>query len=81
MAVPTALPDPRRLSLAMRVQALFRVRGKSLADPDTAETFQVSMEAAQMILNGALATGVLTGEAHEVLTDFFEAAAGSPELV
>jgi hypothetical protein len=78
MPRPSAAPDPRLLELAKRVQATFRHHGLSLADKDTATAYLASIDALRPILDGALATGVLTDDQHRKITGMFAFAAGAP---
>lgn len=74
-------PDPALVTLAERVQAAFRYRGLSLTDPDTAYVFGVSLEAVLPILDGALATGLMTEDQHRILRSMFEAAGSTPTIL
>lgn len=75
------LPHPDRVRLAMRVQALFRGHGQSLADPATAEVHRASMDSVQLVLQGALAQGVITGEQHAVLAGMVDDVAAVPDVL
>lgn len=73
--VPGApLPDPAMATLTERVQALFRHHGQTLANPDTAAVFRTSLEAVRLILDGALASGVLVADQHATLRGMVDAA-------
>lgn len=82
MAMPaTALSDPALVALSERVKAAFAFRGLSLADPETAEIYGVALESVRPILDGALATGLLSAQQHTTLADLYDAAARAPEVV
>jgi uncharacterized protein involved in outer membrane biogenesis len=76
-----ALPDPALITLATRIQATFRINGLSLADPDTAFAYQVSLDAVRPVLDGALATGLLTDAQHAVLANMLDAAGDVPSIL
>jgi hypothetical protein len=82
MAAPgNALPDPRMVVLATRIQAVFLRDGLSLADPDTAQAYRVTLEAAQLVISGAAATGIIDDDAHETLTGMLTAAHDVPDVL
>jgi hypothetical protein len=82
-AVPAAaaLPDPAKVLLATRIQGLFLNDGLSLIEPGTAEVYRTTLEAARLILGGALANDILTPESHGVLTDMLDAAQDAPDVL
>jgi hypothetical protein len=79
-ALPGAsLPDPALATLTERVQALFLHHGQSLAHPETAAVYRTSLEAIRLILDGALATGMLTQEQFATLRGMVDAADQVPD--
>ncbi|MGA4867522.1 hypothetical protein ACPB9J_33350 [Streptomyces lavendulocolor] len=70
---------PRRL--VETVQAIFRRRRQSLADPDTAAAYDTTLEAVQLMVRGAAATGQLDEEQHALLRDILDDMRGIPEAV
>jgi hypothetical protein len=79
-ALPDAsFPDPGLSALTERVQGLFLHYGQSLADPDTAAAYRTSLEAVRLILEGALASGILAADQHATLRDMVYAADQVPD--
>jgi hypothetical protein len=64
-------PDPQPADpltdLAATLEALFQSHDRTLADEPTAEAFGISITAFELMLQGALARGLLTPEIHEEL--------------
>ena len=82
MAVHDALPDdPAMSTLITYMQAAFTARGQTLADDSTAHTYRTTLEKVDQMLKGALATGVLTPEAHETLHGMIASAMQVPDLL
>lgn len=79
--VGSPLPDPDRVRLAVRIQSLFLSRGQSLADPATADIHRTSMASMQLILSGALATGVINDAQHAVLAGMTDDAGTAPDVL
>lgn len=80
-AAGSTLHDPALVSLAQRIQATFLINGLSLADPETAFSYRASLDALRPILDGALATGLLTDAQHTVLAGMFDAAGSVPAVL
>jgi hypothetical protein len=76
-----SVPSRSQLVLAETVQGLFLFRGQSLADPATAAAYRVSLEAVNLLLEGALATGALPEVQHATLRDLVDAAATVPDIL
>lgn len=86
MPIPVPLPlagdpDPELVRLAVRVQAEFDARGRTLTDPATAEAFGITLDIMRMIHEGALATGVLDAEQHAVLAGMVDGAGACPAVL
>jgi len=78
--VPGApLPDEAMLALVTRMQAAFTARGRSLADPDTATDYRITLGMVRHILTGARETGVLGAEPAATLLDMVDAAEQVPD--
>lgn len=73
-------PTPEQ-QLALTVEALYLHRGRTLADPATAEAFDIAIEAVTLVVNGALAQGHITGEQHQLLAGMLQAARRVPGVL
>lgn len=73
--------DPAVVALAARIQAVFVQRGQTLDDDTTATSLRASLDAVQMILDGAQATALITDEQHTTLSNMIGAAACAPDIV
>lgn len=74
-------PDPELVRLAVRVQAEYAERGRTLTDPGTAEAYRIALDVMRMIHAGALATGVLDEEQHAVLAGMVDGADRAPSVL
>ncbi|MER6844768.1 hypothetical protein [Streptomyces platensis] len=69
-------PDDR---LAIAIQSLYKARGLSLADPQTAAAYDVAVQAvALLLIDGTYKTGGLGQEEHRRLRALLDAAALVP---
>lgn len=77
---PTAsAPDSR---LAIAIQSLYKARGMSLADPETADAYEVAVQAvALLIVDGTFQTGGLAEAEHRRLRALLDAAALAPRYL
>lgn len=64
--------DPVSDRIGAQVQALFAANGRTLTDPATADAMRITMDGVLGLINGALATDVITPEAHQMLMAAFE---------
>ncbi|MEU5733808.1 MULTISPECIES: hypothetical protein [Streptomyces] len=67
--------------LAQTIQALYLHRARTLTDPATAEAFDIALEAALLIVDGAQARGGLRQEDHEMLRRMLETARQVPGII
>jgi hypothetical protein len=54
--------------LAQTLEAMFLARARTLTDDDTGEAFDITLEAVQLMLDGALAQGHVSTDAHRILS-------------
>lgn len=66
---PPGLPElsESEFALAETLQALFLRAGRSLADPETAAVYRLGLHTCRILIDGALATGELSGVQHATL--------------
>lgn len=77
-----AARDPDPLSgIAQTIEALHRARGRTLTDEPTREAYDIAMEAALLMLDGAYAKGHVTGEQHAILRGTLEGIRHVPLLL
>jgi hypothetical protein len=67
--------------LAQTIQALYLHRRRTLTDPDTAEAFDIAMQAALLIVDGAQARGGLSDSEHETLQRMLQTARRVPHIL
>lgn len=73
-------PDPMN-GIAQTIEALYRARGRTLADEPTREAYDIAMHAALLMLDGALAQGHMTGEQHAILRGTLQGIQHAPLLL
>jgi len=78
---PDDAVDPALLRLAARVQAAYQEHGQTLNDPDTAQAYRAALDFVRGIHDGALATGVVDAEQHQVLAGMIESARLAPDVL
>ncbi|MFF9787096.1 hypothetical protein [Streptomyces nigrescens] len=78
-ATPTPAAGAPEERLAVAIQSLYKARGMSLADPETAAAYDVAVQAvALLIIDGTYKTGGLGQEEHRRLRALLDAAALVP---
>ncbi|MGV2914642.1 hypothetical protein [Streptomyces alfalfae] len=81
-AGPAADPAPAaNLSLAITVEALYKARGQTLTDPDTACAYATAIEAVQLMLDGARARGLTDEATFTALSGMLTGMRESPQLL
>ncbi|GAA2770613.1 hypothetical protein GCM10019017_10930 [Streptomyces showdoensis] len=75
-----ARADPKS-ELAYTVQAMLLARGQSLTDPATAETFDATMGAVLLMVDGARAQALMDDSGWHALRAMFEEMRQAPTLV
>jgi hypothetical protein len=73
-------PTPEE-RLAETIQALYLKQRRSLADPDTAEAYDIALQAMLLMLDGALVRAGLPEEHHRTLRGMVEAARQVPHIL
>ncbi|MFJ1993031.1 hypothetical protein [Streptomyces asiaticus] len=73
-------PTPEEL-LAQTIQALYLKRQRSLADPETAEAYDIALQAMLLMLDGAMVRAGLPEEHHRTLRGMVEAARQVPNIL
>ncbi|MEV6165774.1 hypothetical protein AB0L71_28445 [Streptomyces sp. NPDC052052] len=77
---PAGPPTPQQ-QLAETMEAMFLARGRTLTDPQTADAYAITLEAVLLMLDGALAEGVVGEPAHESLRGMIGGMADSPNML
>jgi hypothetical protein len=72
--------DPN-LGLAQTLEAMFLHSGHTLTDDDTGEAFDITLAAVELMLDGALAQGHMSTEAHQVLRGMTEGMRNARQLL
>jgi hypothetical protein len=67
--------------LAETVQAIFLARRQSLADADTAQAYDTTLEAVMLMVRSAAARGHLDPAQHELLAEIIDDMRAVPEAV
>lgn len=80
-AVPVPGEPTPEEKLAASVERLYLKHGMTLTDPDTAEAFQVAMDAMQILLKGSHAHKVIDEGQSDELLAMVEAMKAAPRLV
>ncbi|KPC88479.1 hypothetical protein ADL27_40575, partial [Streptomyces sp. NRRL F-6602] len=60
------------MELARRIEAVFLGHGRTLADADDAEGYEIAMDLVLVMLDGARARGVISDAQHAELTATYE---------
>ena len=81
MAARDDQPFDAETQLAETVQALYLHRRRTLTDPDTAEAYDIAMEAAILVVDGAKLHGQIDAEQHQVLAGMLQAARRAPHVL
>lgn len=74
-------PDSPEAILAQTVQALYLHRSRTLTDPQTAEAYDIALESALLLLDGAQARGGLSDHDHKMLARMLATARRVPGLL
>lgn len=67
--------------LTEHMEALFNARGRTLSDRDTAEAYGIALEGVLLMLDGALAEGMVGEEQHRQLHAMVEGMRSAPHLL
>ncbi|WP_448333530.1 hypothetical protein [Streptomyces sp. DSM 41534] len=77
-AEPAGTPEAR---LAQTIQAIYLSRRRTLTDPETAEAYDIAIDAVVLIVDGAHARGGLGPEEHDLLRRMLDTARRVPEIL
>ncbi|MFD8626642.1 hypothetical protein ACFV4E_22625 [Streptomyces hygroscopicus] len=75
---PADTPEAR---LAQTIQAMYLSRRRTLTDPETAEAYDIAIDAFTLIVNGAQARGGLRPEDHDLLQRMLDTARRAPTIL
>ena len=81
MGGPHSEPDSPEARLAQTIQAIYLSRRRTLTDPETAEAYDIALDAVVLIVDGAKARGGLAAEDHELLLRMLNTARRVPEIL
>jgi hypothetical protein len=76
--IPSDTPETR---LAATIQALYRSRGRTLAEPETAEAAGIALEGVRLLVNGMFVEGHLEEGAHAMLLAHLMAMTRIPDVL
>ncbi|MFG2540601.1 hypothetical protein ACGFU4_35725, partial [Streptomyces sp. NPDC048511] len=77
---PAAVDTPQQ-RLAETAEAWLRARGKTLTDPDAADTYRATLDLVQLMHDGSLATGSIGQDEHQHLTGMIEGLRAAPDAL
>jgi len=78
---PAAPAETPEAILTQTIQALYLHRGRSLTDPDTAEAYDIALEAALVMVDAVFVQGHMGNDAHHRLRHMVTAARRVPDLL
>lgn len=74
-------PFNPEVQLAETIQALYLHRRRTLTDPDTAEAYDIAIEAAILVVDGAQMHGHIDDDQHQVIAGMLQAARRAPHAL
>ncbi|MFD9721046.1 hypothetical protein [Streptomyces sp. NPDC059076] len=77
---PPDFTEPEQI-LAEIIEALFLKRSRTLTDEDTAEAYVIAIDAMLLVIDGAMARGVVGETEHQALRGMAEGMRQAPERV
>lgn len=78
---PATVTDTPQQRLAETAEAWFHARGKTLTDPDAADTYRATLDLVQLMHDGSLATGSIGQDEHQHLTGMIEGLRAAPDAL
>lgn len=73
-------PSPEQ-QLTEHMEALFNKHGRTLSDDDTAQDYRITLDGVLIMLDGALAEGVVGALEHQMLRVMVEGMQQAPQLL